>query len=136
MTVDPAFIADAAGNQATAADAAGWRWAFTTGAGPDLTPPPAATLEPLAEIVETSSITLRGTKGAFTSIYVNGQQAVPVTADTGWTFGLPLAVGTTSVSVSSRSVTDVAGYLAGVAGGSAGSSAPRLRCWTPRCRWR
>lgn len=107
VTIDPSLIQDTAGNFGNPSAPFGWTWTFTSTAGPDMTPPPAPTLEPVPATTTSTSVRLRGTKGPLTSVVLNGRKVVGVTPDTTWSFDLPLPVGSSSISISARAVTDI-----------------------------
>jgi len=68
-------------------------------------PPPVSipSVNAVPALINTSSLTLSGTKGTDTSIWVNGQLAVPIDSSSSWTYALPLqGDGLHSISITAR----------------------------------
>lgn len=100
-TLNPATVADLAGNGAAAG--AGWTWTFTTGAGPSTAPPAAPTATAPATTGE-ATVELAGTREAWSAIFVNGTLA-RVPGPAAYTVTAPVVVGANALAVTAQSPT-------------------------------
>lgn len=105
VTLDPSRLPDRLGN--TRIPNPGDTWEFTTATGPDASVPgkPEASAP---TSVTTETVILAGAKAPWTSIWVNGDQAVAVNAETSWSYETPLVIGQNLIAVEARSLAGVA----------------------------
>jgi len=68
----------------------------------DITPPAQPTLNTVISPTNISSQTLSGTKGANTSIFINGTEVISINFDTTWSYSYSLSEGTNNISITSR----------------------------------
>jgi len=110
VTLDAARFTDAAGNQTTPAPA-DWSWSFQSGAASDDSTPAAPTVtlptsvDPGSGLTNDEELALTGTKEAWTSITINGQEVVPLDDQTTWAYAWALDVGESTLRVQARNRT-------------------------------
>lgn len=100
-TLNPASVTDLAGNALPAGPT--WTWTFTTAAGPSTAPPAAPTASAPASTTS-ATVTVDGTREAWSSIFLDGElAAIPGPA----TFSLtvPVVVGVNPLAVTAQSPT-------------------------------
>jgi len=114
VLLDASRFTDAAGNQ-TSPQPADWSWSFTTGTAELVTAPGAptatlpATVDPASGRTFDADLALSGQKEAWTSIWINGSEVVPIDDQTSWSYAWPLGVGENTLRVEARNAAGVGG---------------------------